>query len=97
MPENPLSKRERFATPAKSTWGGSRPGAGRPPSPTIRLRVTIQRETAAILERMAKAKGLCRRIGAPPFLGAAVDDLAQLAKTAKPPYLILVEDLKAAQ
>lgn len=61
----------------------------------MRLRVTVHRDTAAILERMAKAKGLCRRIGAPPFLGAAVDDLAKLANTKEPEYLQLAEECRS--
>lgn len=97
MPDSPLQKRERAKITEKSTWGGKRPGAGRPPSPTVRLRVTVQRETAAILERLAKAKGLCRRIGAPPFLGAAVDDLAALAHPPEPGYLVLAREVRASQ
>jgi hypothetical protein len=73
--------------PPKSKCGGVRPGAGRIPNTNVKFKVTVTRETAAILERIAKAKGLVRRRGAPPFLGAAVDDLAKLAQTDEPAYL----------
>lgn len=90
--ELPSEVRRTVAARKKKSWGGKRDGAGRQPSPTVRLRVTVQRATAAILERMARAKGLCRRIGAPPFLGAAVDDLAALANTQEPEYLKIARE-----
>lgn len=76
----------------KKSWGGKRKGSGRHPSNTLRLRVTVSRGTAAILERMARAKGLSRRRGAPPFLGAAVDELAATATTTEPEYLRIARE-----
>lgn len=78
--------------PKKTTWGGKRPGSGRPMTNTVRLRVTIKPKTAAILERVAKERGLVRRTGAPPFLGGAVDALAESASTKEPAYLRIARE-----
>lgn len=82
--------------PKKKTWGGKRPGSGRPPSNTVKLSITVHPSTAATLERIAKEKGLCRRKGAPPFLGAAVDALAATAVTKEPEYLRLAREARIA-
>lgn len=79
------------------TRGGKRKGAGRPPLPTVRLRVTIKTSTASLLEREAKRIGLVRRPGAPPYLGGAVDSLAARAKSEKPEFLQLAEELKQSR
>lgn len=47
----------------KKTRGGKRPGAGRPKSKTIRLRLTVRAVTAAKINRMRKAGELWKRQG----------------------------------
>jgi vacuolar-type H+-ATPase subunit I/STV1 len=82
------------ATPHKV--GGARPGAGRPPSSTVRIFATVKRETAEKLERIAKEKGFERRPSSTkPFYGGAIDALAESVETKEPEYVKLVKALAA--
>lgn len=78
----------------KCQWGGKRARAGRHPIKTIRIWVTVQRETAAILLRLAKSSGLVKRKGGKPFLGTVVDELASKVATPEPEYLKLAREVQ---
>lgn len=72
--------------------GGKRPGAGRPCAPTVKLRVTILRETYTKLVRMCKLAGYPRRKGAPPYFGRAIDKAVSRVHVEEPEYLQLARE-----
>jgi len=76
----------------KNQWGGKRPGAGRPPAKTVRLSVTVSTDTAGKLERMAKARGLSRRKGAPPYYGTVIDEIVSGLSMPEPEYLKIARE-----
>lgn len=78
----------------KKQWGGKRPGAGAPPADTVSMQFTIRRTTVAILERIARSKGLKRYKGGHPFYGAAIDELASKVATPEPEYLKIAREIQ---